>query len=453
MKLNQKENNFTLIYTHFSVHIIIIFIHIDIEGIQAVNMSISQEFFDQDINEQEITQFNLKDIIKYYIHHKNIKKAIKYQELLIQKSVECDNGRDDTICHEYEYLSHMNTLAKLFHEISDFEESENVYNQIINSVKREFMIKPNDVVLSEILAIASFNLASLISNESFKRYSEAMKLYEACLGIYRQLYNENHHTIADILLHLADLYAKTSEYDLAKIRCEQSLKIFKNLNHISTISMTVNILETIIAKQVKQLNEEKFYAEASVLAQQCIPTLKSYHIISGYCNISLSLSNTNDRSSYQRAYLAVYPYFDEIDFNSKLCFVWQLEDELSAFSVKSMFKSISSLFDDTVVGSLVSTVMNGFDKQRSLSNTITDQTLLNTHDVSIVSVSPHVSDGVHQISISGYEIKSIDNQSEESANLKEAKRCPIDLSIQLESPSECTDWIDALQSYIVNDAV
>ena len=193
-------------------------------------------------------------------------------------------------------------------------EGERIFNQALKQYRK---LHGKGTANADV-ATALIGLGMSIEAQGPKRNAEARQSYEDALGMRRTVYGGNHPTVGDALLCIAAVLGRTEEINLAAVRYEQALAIFRTSYQSEQhprVLLCLDSLALLYRRQAKELRKDKLYGESIVAEMAASRRCGGAAIVSGYF-FKLSDSSFGFKKQKKVLYAAMYPERESADSSS-----------------------------------------------------------------------------------------------------------------------------------------
>ena len=224
-------------------------------------------------------------------------------------------------CHIYgtdhpETAAALVALASALRKGSEeqIEEGEQIFLQALKLLRK---IHGKGATNAE-TATALLGLGMSMEAQGLYRSKDARPVYEDALAMRRTVFGGNHPETGDALLCLAALLGKSEELNLAAVRYEQALAIFRaayQSDQHPRVTLCLDCLALLYRRQAKELKKDKLYGESTVAEMAAARRCGGAAIVSGYF-FRFTDSSFGFKKQKKVIYAAMYPERDQADSSS-----------------------------------------------------------------------------------------------------------------------------------------
>ena len=193
-------------------------------------------------------------------------------------------------------------------------EGERIFNQALKQLRK---LHGKGTANAD-TATALIGLGMSIEAQGTKRNAEARQAYEDALGMRRTVFGGNHPAVGDALLCIAAVLGRTEEINLAAVRYEQALAIFRTSYQSEQhprVLLCLDSLALLYRKQAKELRKDKLYGESIVAEMAASRRCGGAAIVAGYF-FKFSDSAFGFKKQKKVLYAAMYPERENADSSS-----------------------------------------------------------------------------------------------------------------------------------------
>ena len=215
------------------------------------------------------------------------------------------------------------------------EEGEQIFNQALKLLRK---IHGKGTANAD-TATALIGLGMAMEAQGSQRNKDARPVYEEALTMRRSVLGGNHPDTGDALLCIAALLGRSEDINLAAVRYEQALAVFRaayQSEQHPRVLLCLDSLALLYRRQAKELKKEKLFGESTVAEMAATRRCGGAAIVSGYF-YRLSDSSFGFKKQKKVIFAAMYPEREDPDSSSvskgksngkdRVVLLWAYDDE------------------------------------------------------------------------------------------------------------------------------
>lgn len=242
------------------------------------------------------------------------------------------------------------------------EEGEQIFNQSIKLLRK---LHGKGTANPE-TATAMIGLGMTLEARGTKRNKEARQAYEDALAMRRTVLGGNHPDVGDALLCVAALLSRTDELNLAALRYEEALSVFRaayQSEQHPRVLLCLDSLALLYRRQAKELRKDKLFGESTVAELAANRRCGGAAIVAGYF-FRLSDSSFGFKKQKKVIYAALYPEREITDSSSskkkkketnRVVLLWAYDEEslTGGWFAGNKGKDKDTIVEDNGMGAVV----------------------------------------------------------------------------------------------------